>query len=85
MIEPKKAVEEAVKYLKDVMQLPDTTRINLEELVLSSDNKNWVVTIAYDSTNLPENSLSVLLNGRMQERRRIEVDGTSGNVVALRK
>ena len=85
MIEPQKAVREAVIYLKEIMELPENSRINIEELIMSPDNKNWVVTLAYDSANLPDNSLSVLLNGRMQERRKITIDGVTGKALALSK
>jgi hypothetical protein len=68
MVDVKQAVENAKTFVQDVVGKTEIRRLTLEEVQLSEDGKNWLVTLGLalsdpfdllSSTTAPEKSLKI--------------------------
>jgi hypothetical protein len=82
MVEPKKAVENALRYFTVVTGI--SNGISLEELERSSDKKYWLVTIGYMDTAGEVNSLNALLGKLEKKYKIVKVNAESGEAESMK-
>lgn len=91
MIDAKSAVGAARTYVKDVQDILGSSldNLRLEEVELSEDERNWLVTFGYDNPNKPENlsNLSLVtpeLARLAREYKVLSIDADSGSVKSMK-
>ena len=89
MIDVKNAVQAALQYCGELFG-DISKRLQLEEVVLSDDEKHWFITVGYDVPGaLPFSALEDMIQGlkpRAPERKYkvVDVDAETGKVKAVK-
>lgn len=84
MIGVKDAVQRAIVFVGEVMESERSRNALLEEIELSEDRSQWLVTISVPAPMT--NSLSAALGGKPQNRdfKILKIDASTGEVASLK-
>jgi hypothetical protein len=77
LLTAKQAASAAARYLVDLIELP--TKPMLEEIELSDDRDNWLLTLSYPSPNSP-----YAVFGGNKDFKTFEVDRRTGEVLSMK-
>jgi hypothetical protein len=84
MIDVKEAVQQALLFVPQVMHDSRANGVLLEEIELSDDGSQWLVTVSVPSPTRP--SLNALMAGGGQDRdfKLIRIDSETGKVASIK-
>ncbi len=84
MIDVKQAVKSAAAYLQLLYDGQELTDLRLEEVEKTPDGNNWLITFGFNQQDTPANPFQALADRRYRVYKVIEVDGDSGEAIAMR-
>ncbi len=74
MIDVKEAAKKAVEYFQD-LNMEKVHDINLEEVEISTDKKQWLVTVGYNKEGMGDT---------MREYKQFVIDIETGDIVSMK-
>lgn len=85
-IDVKQAVRTAAEYIQMLYEGQQLDDLRLEEVERSSDTftNNWLITFGFNVSATPANALQALAGRQAREYKVVEVDGESGEPLAMR-
>ncbi len=82
MISAKDALQEALRYMNELLQETEQpTNMTLDKIT-STSNNGWIVVISYNRNNIDPNSLAALFNNNVRSAKEIEIDST-GKAISM--
>jgi len=87
MLDVKEAARTAAEYFATLYNPSTYTDLQLEEVELTEDEKYWLITLSYGSTDDPQSQVGAMLNlpiSKPRKYKQFKIDSETGKVQAMK-